>query len=258
MICDLNQPGRCAASTVAGVCIVKPTTCPIEILAAPVCGCDGKSYESDCLRQMAGAQLDHVGMCAVDGGVSDGSSVASCASYAAGFPDGGAHCAVSCDPGRPDGGICYGVPPYNAAHTSMAIWVEDSSAPSGGWRVTLSGSGAVTAGGHSYEDRGDGLVGTGGNGVYGDLFVARDGQAQWTGFHFEGFAAYQGNGVWDWPATLTVSQSGASAATFGRHYTISRGSPACGASSSYAVVADEPPRACANGVDLLSFVLPGN
>ena len=68
-VCDLNQPGRCVANAVGGTCIVRPTTCPIEILAAPVCGCDGRTYTTDCARQMAGAQLDHAGTCATDAGI---------------------------------------------------------------------------------------------------------------------------------------------------------------------------------------------
>jgi hypothetical protein len=60
-VCDLDQPGRCAASTVSGTCITKPMICPLDYL--PVCGCDRKTYSNDCERQAAGAQLDHAGAC---------------------------------------------------------------------------------------------------------------------------------------------------------------------------------------------------
>ena len=175
-----------------------------------------------------------------------------------GIPDGGVRCGSSsaCAP-RPDAGVCYGRPITNAATLSFTIWIEDSAAPAGGWRVTLAGIAPVTAGGHSYQDMQEGLIGGGGNGVYGDLYVARDGQAKWTGFHFEGFAAYQGGGAWDWPATLTVSRAGAAApATVGRHYAITRAGSGCN-SGTYTYAADDPPRACAFGIDLLAIVLPG-
>ncbi len=143
----------------------------------------------------------------------------------------------------------------------MEIWVADAAAPQGGWRVTLAGSVPVTVGGHTYLDQQDGLVGTGGNGIYGDIYVTRDGQARWVGFHFEGFAAYQGGGVWDWPATVTVSSAtGSTPATFGRHYTITRsGTCPLTSAGTYTFVADDPPRVCASGlaVDLLSFTQPG-
>ena len=175
-----------------------------------------------------------------------------------GIPAGGVYCGSSngCAP-RPDGGVCYGRPTTNAATISFTIWIEDPAAPNGGWPVTLAGISPVTVGGHSYQDMQEGLIGGGGNGVYGDLYVARDGQAKWTGFHFEGFAAYQGGGAWDWPATLTVSRAGAAApAVVGRHYAITRAGSGC-SSGTYTYTADDPPRACAFGVDLLGIVLPG-
>ena len=190
------------------------------------------------------------------GGGPDGGMV--CA-VPAGIPDGGVHCGSSspCDPPRPDGGVCYGTPITTASTISFTIWIEDAAAPAGGWPVTLAGITPVTVGGHSYQDMQEGLIGTGGNGVFGDLYVARDGQAKWTGFHFEGFAAYQGGGAWDWPATLRVSRAGAATpATVGRHYAITRAGSGCNGGT-YTYKADDPPRACAFGVDLLGIVLPG-
>jgi hypothetical protein len=118
----------------------------------------------------------------------------------------------------------------------------------------------VTLGGHTYENRGDGLFGSGG-GIYGDVVVARDGVTNWIDFHATGFATYRGGGVWDWPATLTVSENGApSGGAFGRRYTVTRIGPACPPFQSagiYIFAAEQPPRACALGVDLVNLVLPG-
>jgi hypothetical protein len=49
-------------------------------------------------------------------------------------------------------------------------------------------------------------------------------------------------------------------ATVGRHYTITRTGPAACSSNDAGrntFVADDPPRACAFGIDLLGFTLPG-
>jgi len=100
-VCDLDQAGRCAASTVAGTCITRPTICPL--IYDPVCGCDGRTYGSDCARQAAGAQLDHRGPC---GGAGVQCGAVTCAAgqlcvhaCTCGGP------APTCNP-PPDGGPC--------------------------------------------------------------------------------------------------------------------------------------------------------
>lgn len=60
-LCELPA-GTCMATDVAGVCTRRPDSCSIAV--APVCGCDGVTYTTDCLRQLAGAALDHDGVCA--------------------------------------------------------------------------------------------------------------------------------------------------------------------------------------------------
>jgi hypothetical protein len=43
------------------MCVKVPAVCPKNI--RQVCGCDGKTYNNDCERQMAREQLDHTGRC---------------------------------------------------------------------------------------------------------------------------------------------------------------------------------------------------
>lgn len=187
----------------------------------------------------------------------------SCAAPALpGMPDGGVRCGTSslCDPPRPDGGDCYSMPPFTAASVASAIWVDDPAATDGGYRIALAIGKPVTVAGHTYMDTGNGLVGGGANGIFGDAVIARDGDTRWTTFHFEGPALYRGAGLWDFAATMTITRTGAPRATvIGRRYAITRTGPACGSSNGrYTFAAEEPPRACAFGVDLLSLTLPGS
>ena len=54
-------PGHCTGFGQPGTCTRKPVICPKIFL--PVCGCDGKTYPNDCVRQSAGVSLRHKGRC---------------------------------------------------------------------------------------------------------------------------------------------------------------------------------------------------
>ena len=58
--CEL-QAGACGEP---GSCLVAPLSCPFTW--DPVCGCDGVTWDNDCVRQQAGVSLMYLGECASD------------------------------------------------------------------------------------------------------------------------------------------------------------------------------------------------
>ena len=67
LVCDFDVPGRCGASTAGGHCTTVPVSC--DTTGPSVCGCDGRTYATDCERRRSRAQLDRAGACAApDGG----------------------------------------------------------------------------------------------------------------------------------------------------------------------------------------------
>jgi hypothetical protein len=53
--------GRCSVIDISGKCAKVPEVCTKNI--KKVCGCDGKTYNNDCERQMAKVSLNHNGPC---------------------------------------------------------------------------------------------------------------------------------------------------------------------------------------------------
>jgi len=58
--CEKNT-GQCKAPDAKGVCKPIPAACEKKL--APVCGCNGQTYDNPCEARRAGISLDHYGKC---------------------------------------------------------------------------------------------------------------------------------------------------------------------------------------------------
>jgi hypothetical protein len=55
------RTGTCGMFDLGGTCVRVPRICPH--IYRPVCGCDGKTYANDCVRQSRGVSKRHDGRC---------------------------------------------------------------------------------------------------------------------------------------------------------------------------------------------------
>jgi hypothetical protein len=103
-------PGGTCFNDDFGICQPIPTACTDQ--AAPVCGCDQRTYSNDCVRRLAGVPLLHTGRCpsssfACGAKTCRGDQI--CVQGCCGVP--------FCTPPAPD---CQDAPPACAGHPTCA------------------------------------------------------------------------------------------------------------------------------------------
>jgi hypothetical protein len=72
LYCDFPISSSCGATDQTGVCKPKPDAC--DDIYLPVCGCDDKTYSSDCVAHSAGISVAHKGECAGGNGTGGSNS----------------------------------------------------------------------------------------------------------------------------------------------------------------------------------------
>jgi hypothetical protein len=63
--CDFPSNAQCGAADQTGQCVTKPEAC--DLIFAPVCGCDDKTYGNECSANSAGVSVAHAGECKPSG-----------------------------------------------------------------------------------------------------------------------------------------------------------------------------------------------
>lgn len=64
-VCQYRLDTMCGAADEGGTCVVVPNDCAFEY--APVCACNGRTYQNTCRAQAAGVSVSHDGICAPAG-----------------------------------------------------------------------------------------------------------------------------------------------------------------------------------------------
>jgi hypothetical protein len=146
-----------------------------------------------------------------------------------------------------DAGKCLGI--FYATVARVVLWVRDASAPGGGTRLTMATGESKAVGSHTYGYSGNSLI-TSGSAV--DIHLDVDGQKDSLELFLSGCAPATGFRTWDYPATLTRTTCLSCAPTsIARHYSVVQ--DAADGELDYTFTADDPPRTCGAGVDMLEF-----
>ena len=61
LFCKYTIEANCGAADQTGICETKPEIC--TAIYAPVCGCDGKTYASECVANSKGVSVQAQGEC---------------------------------------------------------------------------------------------------------------------------------------------------------------------------------------------------
>lgn len=234
-ICSVSGRDTCGCGAALDTCQTPGMVCLM-----PAC-CD---YEGICVTP-----TERAAICARP----EGAHFDCSADAGTGSADASAFCPA---PPAVGSGGCGTQPAFNPMASSLQIWVDDASAPQGGWRLTLPFNGSITAGAHTYAYKTGSLTGTGNNGIVGDAFVDVDGRVNQIHFQYEGCAQPTSQGTWNWTAALAISNmtcQGCADVHVGRRFVIANASADGGTKVTF--TADEPPRDCGNGVDLLQMVM---